>query len=233
MLLTPALFILYDKVIAPRFNLDENREADEITETSHVIIAGHGRVGGVIKRMLSGAGHTATVIDFSSKQLEMLAKFGVRSYFGDATRPELLASAGIAEAKLLIIAIDNKDQTTELARYMAHSYPDVHVIARAHDRNHVYDLWHVGCRDIVRETYDSTLRMGRSAYQVLGASEDQSLEMVDAYNSMDRKTMLEMAEHYDPDVPVVENETYMSKIQERIGEWENEIASKMSDILKK
>lgn len=233
MLLTPALFILFDKVIAPRFNLDENREADEITETSHVIIAGHGRVGGLIKRMLTGAGHTATVIDFSSKQLEILAKFGVRSYFGDATRPELLASAGIAEAKLLIIAIDNKDQTTELARYMAHTHPGVHVLARAYDRNHVYDLWHVGCRDIVRETYDSSLRMGRSAFQVLGASEDQAFEMVDAYNAMDRKTMLEMAEHYDPDVPVVENEAFMSKIQERIGEWENEIETKMSDILKK
>ena len=134
-----------------------------ITDPSHIIIAGHGRVGGLVNRMLRAAGYHTTVIDFSSKQLDMLAKFGVKVYFGDATRPDMLISAGIAEAKLFVIAIDDKDQITELVRHVTKAYPNLHVIARAVDRNHVYDLWAAGCRDIIRETYDSSTRMGRSA----------------------------------------------------------------------
>ena len=73
-----------------------------------------------------------------------------------------------------MIAIDGKDQITELVRYVGHHYPNVHIIARAVDRNHVYDLWHAGCRDIIRETYDSSLRMGRSAFEALGANTAQA-----------------------------------------------------------
>ena len=127
--------------------------------------------------MLRAAGYHTTVIDFSSKQLDMLAKFGVKVYFGDATRPDMLISAGIAEAKLFVIAIDDKDQITELVRHVTKAYPNLHVIARAVDRNHVYDLWAAGCRDIIRETYDSSTRMGRSAFQALGATLEQAEEM--------------------------------------------------------
>ena len=87
MLLTPALFILYDRVFAPRFSASQEREADEIEEKGTVIIAGHGRFGGIVNRMLRGAGHTTVVLDHSSSQLDMLRAFGLRAFFGDATRP--------------------------------------------------------------------------------------------------------------------------------------------------
>lgn len=231
MLLTPGLFILYDRVIAPRFTAAEDRPADEITEPSHIIIAGHGRVGGVVNRMLRSAGYRATVIDFSARQLDMLAKFGIRAYFGDATRDDLLHAAGIAEAKLLVIAIDDKAQITELVRHVRHAYPSVHIIARAVDRNHVYDLWHAGCRDIIRETYDGSLRMGRSAFQALGATMEQAELMKDAFNDMDRKSMLALAEHYDPAIPAVENETYIAKVREWSAEWEEDLRRRMHNIL--
>ena len=233
MLLTPALFILYDKVIAPKYDADQERDADEIDEQSHIIIAGHGRVGGIVNRLLKGAGHTPTVIDYSSKQLEMLAKFGFKAYYGDATRADLLHSAGIAEAKLLVVAIDNKEQITQLVKYAIGTYPNLKVVARAVDRQHVYDLYQAGCREIIRDTYDSSLRMGRSALECLGVPAESAEDMKEAFNQMDRKSMLELAQHYDPNIPTTENETYMAKVREVVAEREAELQGQMSAILNK
>ena len=231
MLLTPALFILFDRVIVPRFTQNEAREMDVIDEKSKIIIAGHGRVGGMVSRILRGCGLSPTVIDFSSKHLEMLKKFRVHAYYGDATRPDLLHAAGIADASLFVIAIDNKDQITDLVKYVRHHYPDVHIIARAINRDHVYDLWSAGCRDIIRETYDSSLRMGRSAVEALGYSRDQADRMVEVFSEMDSSSMLIAAEHYDPDVPTVENEIFMAKIHEARGDWEADLAARMNAIM--
>ncbi|MEO1701733.1 MAG: cation:proton antiporter [Pseudomonadota bacterium] len=231
MLLTPALFIFYDQVIQPRYASSDDREADDIEEDNHIVIAGHGRVGGLVRRMLQAAGHKVTVIDFSSAQLEMIAKFGLKAYFGDATRPDLLHSAGLGEAKLFVVAIDGKEQITELVRYTVKSYPNIHVVARAVDRGHVFDLWAAGCRDIIRETYDSSLRMGRSAFEALGQPRDKAQRIVKVFDEMDRQTMIESAEHYDPNVPFSENEEYITMVRERLGAWEAEMSERMQAIM--
>ena len=231
MLLTPALFIIYDKIIAPRFSEAEEREMDEIHEENDVIIAGHGRVGGLVNRILQGVGRKATVIDFSSAQLEMLKKFDFQAYYGDATRPDLLHAPGLSNAKIFVIAIDGKEQITELARYVSQHYPDVHIIARAIDRNHVYDLWHAGCRDIIRETYDSSMRMGRSSLEALGYSRDQADRMVEAFNELDRRNMIVAADHYDPAIPAFENDAYMDAIRDMRGDWEAELEKRMKAIM--
>jgi CPA2 family monovalent cation:H+ antiporter-2 len=233
MLLTPLLFIVYERVIVPRYTAEQEREADEIDEESNIVIAGHGRVGGIVARMLRSAGHTPTVIDFSAKQLDMLSRFGIRAYFGDATRPDMLHAAGMHQAKIFVVAIDDKHQVTELVKYVSHHYPNLHIVARARDRNHVYDLWSAGCRDIIRETYDSSLRMGRSVFQALGASEDQAQHVSDAFNVIDRKGMLETASHYDPTMPLHENEAYVAKVRELSAAWEAELSQQLNDILKK
>lgn len=231
MLLTPALFILYDKVIAPKFTEDQDRDADEINEQNHIIIAGHGRVGGLVARMLDGAGHQTTEIDFSSKQLEMIKTFGVHAYYGDATRPDLLHAAGIADAKLLVVAIDGKEQITALVKYAIHTYPNLHVIARAVDRMHVYELYGIGCRDIIRETYDSSLRMGRSAYKALGASNDQAERMSAAYDRLDRKIMIDSASAFDPDIPAHENADFVAKVTELADDFRADLRAQIGDIL--
>lgn len=231
MLLTPALFILFDRVIAPRFSEEEAREMDEIVETSNIVIAGHGRVGGIVARMLRGAGLNPTVIDFSAKQLEMLKAFGVQAYYGDATRPDLLHAAGIDEAKMLVVAIDGKHEITELVKYVHATHPHVHIIARAVDRSHVYDLWAAGCRDIIRETYDSSLRMSRSAVEALGYSRDQAERVVETFNEMDRKSMIMAAEHYDPEIPMHLNEKLLERFREVQGDWEAELNARMTAIL--
>ncbi len=231
MLVTPLLFIVYDKLIEAAYCKGEEREPDAIEEDNPIIIAGRGRVGGIVDRMLDAAGHHATVIDYDSEHIEQLKKFGAKSYFGDATRPDLLASAGIARAKLLIVALDEREQIDKLTRYAIGNYPNLHVIVRAKDRDHVYHLWAMGARDVIRETYDSSLRMGRSAYEALGADRQTAQAMADAWEERDRTSMREVADLYRLDIPSWENEALLAKIRELRAEWDPKLREQMDEIV--
>ncbi|MEL6728958.1 MAG: monovalent cation:proton antiporter-2 (CPA2) family protein [Pseudomonadota bacterium] len=232
MLITPLLFILYDQIVARRYSQGQEQDADTIEEENKIIIAGRGRIGGIVDRMLRTAGYPSTVIDYSSKQLDILRKFGVsHAYFGDATRPDLLHAAGIDKAKLLIVTIDDKHQITELVSYAIRNYPNLHVIARSVDRHHTYELWAHGCRDIIRETYDSSLRIGRSAFEALGAPREAAEEMKQAFHEMDQQSMIEVADVFDINIPGHENEAYVARIRERAESWEAELHARMMEIM--
>ncbi|MCF8881319.1 cation:proton antiporter [Erythrobacter sp. SN021] len=231
MLATPLLFILYDKLIAHAYCTSQTPdEADTIDEENPIIIAGRGRVGGIVDRMLDAAGHRATVIDYNSQHLENLKKFGITTYYGDATRPDLLASAGIERARILVVALDERQQIDKLVRYACEAFPNLHVVARAKDRDHVYHLWAMGCRDIVRETYDSALRMGRSVYEALGHDRQAATAMVEAFEEMDRTSMREVADAYRLDIPPYENEELLAKIRELKAEWDPKLRDAMDEI---
>ncbi|MEP3297539.1 MAG: cation:proton antiporter [Pseudoruegeria sp.] len=214
MLLTPALFILYDRVIVPRYSDAESRDPDEIEESGKVIIAGHGRFGGIVNRILLGAGHSTVVLDHQFDQLDRLRAFGMKIHYGDATRPDLLHAAGIEEASILVVAIDDREQINELVRYVTHNYPHIHVVARAVDRHHVYELYAAGARDIIRDTFDSSLRAGRSALEALGVHNYEAERMVRGFERQDRRALVDLANLYDPDVPVHENKDYIARAQE-------------------
>lgn len=231
MLITPLLFIAYDKVILRHYQKGRERAFDDIDEPSDIILAGRGRVGGIVDRMLETAGYRTTVIDYSSAQIDRLSRFGIRTYFGDAARPDLLKSAGIERAKLLIIAIDDKDATNRLVTYVVKHYPRVHIVARAYDRNHVFELWSLGCRDIIRETYDSSLRMGRTAYQALGISDERAQAMTQKFEEMDRSTMVPMAEAFDFGIPPWENEEMIAVIKRLRNEWDPLFREQMAQIM--
>ena len=227
MLLTPAIFILYERVIAPRFTKAQAQKSDVIDSNAQIIIAGHGRFGGIVNRALGAAGYETTVVDYSSEQLEILRRFGMRVYFGDASRPDLLEAAGIREAKILVVAIDGKDTITELVNHVTKTYPNVHVIARAVDRNHVYDLYAVGCRDIIRETYDGSIRMARSALEALGATRSAAQRMMNAFEEVDREMLVETASLHDINVPVAENEAFIAKVNEMRDTWDPQLKGRM------
>ena len=232
MLITPLLFILYDQIVARLYAKGQEQDADAIEEENGIIIAGRGRIGGIVDRMLRTAGYSSTVIDYSSKQLDILRAYGIsHTYFGDATRPDLLHAAGIDKAKLLIVTIDDKEQITELVSYATRNYPNLHVIARSIDRHHTYELWAHGCRDIIRETYDSSLRIGRSAYEALGTPRAAAEKMKDAFHEMDQQSMIEVADAYDIHIPAHENEAYVSRIRERAESWEAELHDRMMEIM--
>lgn len=216
MLLTPLLFIIYDKLIAPRFSSSQSRDPDEIDETGSVIIAGHGRMGGIVNRMLTAAGFKTVVLDYQSEHLEVMRAFGVKAYFGDAMRPDLLHAAGIEEAKMLVITIHNRENITELVRYVTETYPHIKIVARAVDRHHVYELWGAGARDIIRETFDSSLRIGRTALEQLGIHPYDAERQVRGFVANDQKHMRAAADVYDPNVPVHLNKAYVEKSKEHM-----------------
>lgn len=214
MILTPLLFILYDRVIANMFSEAQAREPDEITKKGDIIIAGHGRFGGVINRILRLSGYETVVLDHQSSQLDMLRTFGFEAFYGDATRPDLLNAAGIKDAKVLVIAIDDKQQATELVKYVSANHPHVVIIARAIDRNHVYELWSAGAREIIRETFDSSIRAGRETLKALGLDHKTSQTIVDEFIKYDRQSIKELAMLYDPEIPIHKNDAYVKRARE-------------------
>ncbi len=231
MLASPLLFIIYQKFIATRCVQSTPQIEETFPEESHIIIAGSGRVGGLVDRILKIAGFKATVIDHNFQMLETMARVGVKYFFGDATRPEILSAAGIENAKLLIIALDDKEQISKLTHYVVQSYPHVHVIARGIDRHHVYDLWSLGCRDIIRETYDSSLRIGRSAYEALGIERDKAEQIIALFNDYDRQMMQVTADAYDPNTPFQDNDEYVKLVQDYMQEYAPQLKETAAAII--
>lgn len=211
MLLTPALFILYDKVIAPRYAQAQAAPADEIDEEAPVIVAGMGRFGGVINRVLLAAGFKTVVLDHNSEHLSNLSVFGVKVFFGDASRPDLLHAAGIEQARMLVVAIDDREQATQLVHHVREHHPHVYVVARAIDRHHVYELYAAGCRDIIRENFDGAIRAARSALEALGLHPYDAELRSRGFVENDKRAIAELAALYDPSIPVHENKAYVER----------------------
>lgn len=214
MLLTPLFFILYDVVSNRLKDTPEHREADEIDEQQPIIIAGIGRFGQVVNRMLQMSGYRATVLDHDLKTIELMRRFGFKAFFGDPTRPELLHAAGLAEAKVLVAALDDPAANARLVRYARRERPDLHIVARAKDRLHVYELYRAGADDIVREMFDSSLRAGRYVLENMGLTDFEANEMEVAFYKHDRQTLRELAELWKPGVPLDQNDAYVERARE-------------------
>lgn len=169
MFLTPALFIVFDRAVKPRyFRKDSRADDEEIDARGPVIIAGVGRFGQVINRLLMANQVPTVVLDYAASQVDRLRKVGVRSYFGDASRPELLHRAGIEEASLLVIAIDDRHEALQLVSHCKRHYPQLILLVRAFDRAHGYELKEAGADAIVSETYLSALSLGGEALKYMG-----------------------------------------------------------------
>ena len=231
MLVTPGLFILHERVIAPRYATAEERAPDTMPHGARIIIAGAGRIGGLVERVLSAAGYEATLIDYSAKRLQMMERFGFRHYYGDATRPDLLAAAGIAQAQVFVIAIDDRDRISELVKYVRRAHPQVRIVARAVDRDHVYDLWAFGCRNIIRETYDSALRMGRSVLEELGHPRAAAQDAVDIFDRRDREVMVRIAGAHKIGVPPHENADYVAAVRGLRADWQAAVEREVAAAL--
>ena len=169
MFLTPILFILFEKVILPRYQQQETKsEFDTIDEKGKVIIAGIGRFGQIINRLLIANNIPTVVLDYQAGQVDRLRSINIKSFYGDASRTDLLVTAGISEASVLVVAIDDKNRAVELVKNIKHSYPNLKVLARAYDRGHHYELRDVGADYVISETYNSALQMGGEVLRCLG-----------------------------------------------------------------
>ncbi len=214
MLLTPALFILYDKLVLSRDPDTEGKEADPIDETGSVIIAGNGRFGQIVNRLLLASGVTTVVLDHEAGIIDMLGKFGVKSYYGDATRPELLEAAGIASASVLVVAIDDRDRAVQLVKQVHRNYPRVKVLARAYDVRHLYLLKKAGVDIAERELFGGSIELGKAALKVLGLHPFKVERLSRAYCRHDRQGLEILYELWDEETDIAANRAYLAGASE-------------------
>jgi len=170
MALTPLLFLANERLLQPRLGTKTRgeRAPDAIHEDNPVIIAGFGRFGHVVGRLLRANGVGATVLDLDSDRVDLLRRVGLQVFYGDATRLELLRSAGAARAKLLVLALDSPEKNLELVHLAKKHFPHLTVLARAVDRPDAYELVEAGVSHVYRETFDTSLRLAVDALRLLG-----------------------------------------------------------------
>lgn len=210
MFLTPVLFVIYEQ-LRRRASDRPEREADTIDERGAVIIAGMGRFGQIVNRMLTGMGHQTVVLDNDAETIERMQAFGIKGFYGDVGRPELLAAAGIAEARAVVLALDDAEKAVKMAEFIHRRYPEVKIIARARNRHHAYQLYAAGAPESVRETFDSAVRAGKYALAALGHDAAEAERIAGAFFEHDRRMLRELAELWDPDVPLEKNAAYLEK----------------------
>ena len=167
MLISPLLLILHERLFGMR-QQSASAEADTIDTQGEVIIAGYGRFGQIIGRLLAAQGYKLTILDHSPSQIDLLRRFGNKVFYGDAARRDLLEAAGAAEAKLLVVAVDDGDKSLDIIKMAQTHFPNLKILARAIDRRHTYELMKMNIAGIRRETFDSALNLGVQALKVLG-----------------------------------------------------------------
>jgi len=211
MLFTPLLFIFYDYLSKKMNDTGPDIPHDEVDDPQQVIIAGIGRFGQVVNRLVQSSGFQTTVLDSDLATIQLMRKFGFKGFFGDPTRPEMLHAAGLDDAKVLVVALDDRAAANKLVKYARSKRPDITIISRAHDRLHVYELYQAGADKIVREMFDSSLRAGRYVLESMGLSDFEASELEFAFFRHDRASLRELAELWDPAVPVSENTAYLER----------------------
>ncbi len=231
MLISPLLFILYDWLSHRMEDHAETHAPDEIDTQGPVIIAGIGRFGQIVNRLVRSSGFDTVVLDHDLNAIQRMRRFGIKSFLGDPSRPELLHAAGIKNAKVLVVALDNPEATTQLVAFARRERSDIHIIARARDRTHVFRLFQAGANDIVRELFDSSLRAGRYALETLGLSEFEASEIQKTFYQHDRHSVQELAALWDPSIPTTENAEYISRAIELEKELQTMLLSQLEEAV--
>lgn len=170
MTLTPILAILNERLVLPRFGTKESveRPMDEVEKRSKVIIVGFGHFGNTVGRFLRAFGVEPTVLDFDSNRVDFLRKMGFKVFYGDASRMDLLESAGIAEADILITTIGNPGVTADLVKQVRKKYPHVKLMVRAQNRYDAYELLNIGVENVYRESLDTSVKLASDVLSEMG-----------------------------------------------------------------
>ena len=196
MALTPLLMLSSERLLLPRVGTKEapERESDAIEEDNPVIIAGFGRFGQIVGRLLRANGVGVTVLEFDSDQVDIMRRFGHKVYFGDALRHDLLETAGAGRAKLLVLAIDVAEKRLEMVHTVKKHFPKLKILARASSRTDAYELLDAGVEHVYRETFGTSLRMGVDALRALGFRAHRAQRAGQAFQRHDERALRDMAE---------------------------------------
>ena len=193
---SPLLMLLDEKIIQPRFaDGDFARDVDVIEHQGvDVVIAGHGRFGMTIGRVLNAQGYRTVVLDQDPSQVDVLRKFGFKVFYGDALRLDLLEAAGAKEARLLVIAIDDPERATELVKIAQHNYPNLKLMVRVYDRAHAYEVLNAGVEDVFREVFGSSMYLAHDALVALGKSAAEADRVIKQFRTHDEKYLRKAAQ---------------------------------------
>ena len=216
MALTPLLLLLNDKVIAPRFKIDgelNEREADSIDEQHPVIIAGFGHFGTTIGRFLRAHNIGTTVLDNDPNRVEILRRMGFKVYYGDASRYDLLESAGAHHAKIIIITLEPADKRLEMIETIKKHFPHLRMLVRAKNRYDAYDQMNAGMLHVYRETLDTSVKVGIDTMRLLGYRSYRVMRSARNFIKYDEANLKKLSSIKDQD-------EYISTVKERMEELE-------------
>ena len=222
MVATPPLLILLEKVILPRFSraAKPQREMDEIKdEGAEVIIAGFGRVGNMIGRLLQVNGIKTTVLDHNPEVVDVVRKLGLMAYYGDASRLDLLHSAGAERAKLMILAIDDGVKAIEIAATVRKHFPHLELICRSRERDDGYALLNMGVTHVFRETFGTAMDMGFQAMRIMGLRGHHAHRAVYAFRAHNETAFRDLAKHWG------DRKTFLAKLRGKIEEADSVLRS--------
>jgi glutathione-regulated potassium-efflux system protein KefB len=213
MAVTPLLFVLGER-LASALEASVTREAPAHfppLETPHAIVAGFGRFGQIVHRLLVANGYATSILEHSADQVEAVRSFGWKANYGDASRVDLLRAAGAADAKLLVIAVDDRDKALEITEIARRHFPHLKILARAFDRGHFYELMKRNVDAIERETFEGGLRLGARALRALGWRAHQAERAAGLFRRHDERNLLAMFERWSEG----DSDAYRSAVNER------------------
>ncbi|MBH0027229.1 cation:proton antiporter [Pseudoalteromonas sp. SWN29] len=194
MLIAPLLLMVYEQIQKRSSSaMPEFDKPEQISTAKHVIIAGYGRFGQIMGRLLHAQGYEITVLDHSPSQIELLRRFGNTVFYGDAARQELLEAAGAHTAQMLVVAIDDPDKTIEIIKLAHKNYPQLKIVARAIDRRHAYQLLNLKVDAFNRETVDSAINLAVEALELLGNTKQDAERAGKLFRDHDRAAVVQLA----------------------------------------
>lgn len=218
MALTPLVMVFEEKVLRPRVGTreEEKRPADAIHEDAPVILAGVGRFGNFVARMLRAQGIETTVIDHDSDHIDFLRRLGIKAFYGDACRHDLLEAAGAAKAKLLIIALDDEEKIRELIGTVRKHFPHLQILSRALSRIHQYELINDEVDYAIHQHSGSAIRLAEAALVRLGFRAHQAYRISKTFERHDFAAARSVAGiHRD-------EKAYISRVREKLAELERQ-----------
>ncbi len=218
MALTPLMLIVNDRLIQPRFaKMSTPREHDAVESHDHpVILAGFGRFGHIIGRLLQANGFGVTILDNDPDQVEMLGRFGLKSFYGDASRADLLEAAGAARAKIFICAVDDEAKSLEIVDLVKKEFPHLRILARAVNRSHAYGLIARGVTDFRRDTLGSALDLGTDVLRALGYRAHRALRAMQIFRCYEEDSVHQLAKHFTN----YEDASYISIARQQLQNFE-------------
>ncbi len=198
MLLSPLLLVLLDKFVLPRYSRNTGPQLEEISEQqdAKVLICGFGRYGQIVGRMLMSQGLRVTVLDHDADTVEGLRQFGFRVFYGDATRLDLLRTAGAGSAKAIVVAVDDIEQSLDIVDLVKENFPQARIIARARNVTHLFQLRDRGVTDVEREVFESSLRSARSVLEALNWPAHEARESTMRFRLRNLRLTDEIYPHY-------------------------------------